>query len=330
MTGSDDGVRVDTTLSLLTPYAAYLAAEKLGVSGVLAVVAAGLCAGVLDRGQQRATTRLHGRALWSTVAPTLSGAVFVMLGLEMRQVLHRVEGHGAWTLVGYVIGLALTLFAVRMAWTMFSAGIAQRTPTVAAETLPGFGTQLVAVLCGVRGSLALTAALSIPLVTAASTAMPGRDLVVFLTAGTIAVTLLLSGVTLPFLKPGPLIENTVSGCAWQARVATTRVALQVIESDPVVAVSPRLRGAAMALKRLYASRLAALESADAETIELHRSDFAAHRRLSMNVLSAQRRELARLRSEGALTEAAMHEIELDLNLAEIVVDRLEWRGAAAA
>ena len=75
-----DSVRVDTILSLLTPYAAYLASDQLAVSGVLAVVAAGLCAGVLERRHLRADTRLRGSALWGTATLVLNGAVFVMLG----------------------------------------------------------------------------------------------------------------------------------------------------------------------------------------------------------------------------------------------------------
>ena len=113
-----DSVRVDTTLSLLTPYAAYLASEHFAVSGVLAVVAAGLCAGFLERRHLRADTRLHGSALWGTVTLVLNGAIFVMLGLQMRQVLHRVDGYDSKYLQVLVLLLTFTLFAVRLVWTL--------------------------------------------------------------------------------------------------------------------------------------------------------------------------------------------------------------------
>ncbi len=200
MSGTPDGVRIDTILSLLIPYAAYLAGDKLQVSGVLAVVAAGLCGGVLDRRHLRASTRLNGIALWSTVTLTLNGAVFVMLGLEMRQVLQRVDGYSRWTLLGYVALLTVTLFAIRLAWTMLLAWWTSRRRTTTDDSPPNFTMLVVIVLCGVRGSLALSAALAIPLLTAAGTAMPGRDLAIFLAAGTIAATLLLSGLVMPFLK----------------------------------------------------------------------------------------------------------------------------------
>ena len=167
MSGTPEGVRIDTTLSLLIPYAAFLAGDKLGVSGVLAVVAAGLCGGVLDHRHLRATTRLNGVALWSMVTLVLNGAVFVMLGLEMPQVLQRVEGYSRWHLLGYVALLTLAVFAVRLVWTLLLAWWSRRRQSDAGEGLPNFGLVMVAVLCGVRGSLALSATLSIPLFTAA-------------------------------------------------------------------------------------------------------------------------------------------------------------------
>ena len=203
MSGTPEGVRIDTTLSLLIPYAAFLAGDKLGVSGVLAVVAAGLCGGVLDHRHLRATTRLNGVAMWSMVTLVLNGAVFVMLGLEMPQVLQRVEGYSRSHLLGYVALLTLAVFAVRLAWTLLLAWWSRRRQTDAGQGLPNFGLVMVAVLCGVRGSLALSAALSIPLFTAAGADLPGRDLAVFLAAATIAATLLLSGVATTLLKVSP-------------------------------------------------------------------------------------------------------------------------------
>ena len=227
---------------------------------MLAVVAAGLCGGVLDRRHLRATTRLNGIALWSTVTLSLNGAVFVMLGLDMRQVLHRVDGYSRWHLLGYVALLTLALFAVRLAWTMLLAWWSRRQRAADGESLPSFTMQVVAVLCGVRGSLALSATLSIPLVTAAGTAMPGRDLAVFLAAGTIAATLLLSGVVMPFLKVRPAGEDASVLTVRGVHVAIARAALRAIDGDPLAAVSTKVREWATTWKRLYESRLAALES----------------------------------------------------------------------
>ncbi|MBE0622344.1 MAG: sodium:proton antiporter [Burkholderiales bacterium] len=329
MSATPESVRIDTILSLLIPYAAFLAADQLGVSGVLATVAAGLWGGVLDRRHLRATTRLNGIALWGAVTLSLNGAVFVMLGLVMRQVLHRIDGYSRWHLLGYVALLTLALFALRLASTMLLAWWSRRHGSANSESLPSFTMQVVAVLCGVRGSLALSATLSIPLATAAGTAMPGRDLAVFLVAGTIGAMLLISGVVMPFLKVRPAADGTTSLTARGVHQAIARAALLAIDGDPLAAVSPKVREWAATWKRLYESRLAALESPGQAT-SAHRRDLTAQRELSMNVLLAQRRELARLQSVGALSHAVLQAVEIELDLAEIALDKLDWRGSEPA
>ena len=329
MSTAPDGIRVDTTLSLLTPYAAFLAGERLGVSGVLAVVAAGLCAGMLERGHLGAATRLHGSALWSTVTLSLNGAVFVMLGLEMRHVLHRVEGYSGWSLLGYVSLLTLVLYAIRMAWAFMLAWWARRHRPALGDPLPSIGMLFVAVLCGVRGSLALSATLSIPLLTGVGSEMPGRDLAVFLAAGTIGATLLLSSLALPLLKIRPKIDDSAVMSARTVRVAMARAALKVIDTQPLAAAT-KVREWAMVMNRLYESRMAALESADSGTSAGHRRDLAAQRELSMVALRAQRQELDRLRGEGVLSDEVAQDVERELDLNEIALDRLDWRDAEPA
>ena len=316
-----DSIRVDTTLSLLTPYAAYLASEMLGVSGVLAVVAAGLCAGELERNHLRATTRQHGNALWGTLTFVLNGAVFVMLGLQMRQVLHRVEGYSGWNLLGYVALLTTTLFTVRLLWTLALDAWSRRKQAPGQACLLGSRSAvLVTVLCGVRGSLALSATLSIPLFTAASEAMPGRDLAVFLAASTIGSTLLLSGLVLPFVKLRDHRETSAAVTAHRTRVAVAEVALTVIEAVPLTGASPRVRHWVVALKRMHAHRMATLGAIGTGVPAMDQRDLSQQR-----ALSAQRRELGRLQKEEGVAPAIVQELELDLDLAEISLDRFGWR-----
>lgn len=330
MNSGPDSVRIDTIMSLMTPYAAFMASERLGVSGVLAVVAAGLCTGALDSKHQNASTRMHSDTLWSTVTFSLGGAVFVMLGLEMRQVLKRVEGYDWPDLLGYVMLLTLTLFAVRLGWTLMLAWWSRRHPSSTGESLSHFGTLIVAVLCGVRGSLALSATLSIPFVTADNVALPGRDLAIFLAAGTIAMTLLLSSLILPFLNIRRQDEDTALVSAQHARIAIAGAALRVIESQPLTTVSIKVRAWAMALQRMYESRLATLDPARSPAGTVHRQELEQQRALSLSLLTAQRQELLRLREQGCLTHVVMRELEAELDLAELALGAMEWRGSAAS
>lgn len=113
-------------------------------------------------------------------------------------------------------------------------------------------------------------------------------------------------------------------------MAIARVALKAIDDDPLNAVSSKVREWASTWKRLYESRLAASDSTDLEGSAVHQRDLAAQRGLSMNVLLAQRRELARLHDSGALSHAVLQEVEVELNLAEIALDKLDRRVAKAA
>ena len=331
MSGSPDSVRIDTILSLLIPYAAYLAADKEGVSGVLAVVAAGLCGGALDRRHLNAATRLNGIALWSAVTMTLNGAVFVVLGLEMRQVLHRVEGYSRWNLLGCVALLTLTLFALRMAWTWLMAWWSNRRRPPGQSDVPNFTMLLVTVMCGVRGSLALSAALAIPLMTASGVPMPGRDLAVFLAAATVLATLLFSGLVLPWLKITPTADDTQPCMGLHdVQAAVARAALAALDADPLRSASAKVREWSQTWRGLYESRAEAMDATNPPVCARHREDLATQRRLSLNVLSAQRRELARLHATGAVTPAIRQTIEVELDLAEIAVDKLAWRGGETA
>jgi len=225
--------------------------------------------------------------------------------------------------------LTLAVFALRLAWTLLLAWWSRRGQSDAAEGLSSFGLVMVAVLCGVRGSLALSATLSIPLATSIGADLPGRDLAVFLAAGTIAATLLLSGVATAFLKVGPNARAKRLLTTQEAHVAIAQAGLRVFEADPAVAVSRTVREWTTTWKHLYESRVAAMQSLPDASCP-HRSDLAAQRLLSMQVLSAQRRRLVRLHKAGVLEHAVMQEIEVELDLAEITLDRLEWRRAVPA
>ncbi len=295
------------------------------MSGVLAVVAAGLCAGFLERRHLRADTRLHASALWGTLTLLLNGAVFVMLGLQMRQVLHRVDGYDSKYLQVLVLLLTFTLFAVRLVWTLVLDWRTRHPRQGSAEKPPGLAMLLVPVLCGVRGSLALSATLSIPLFTATGDAMPGRNLAVFLAASTIAMTLLVSGLLLPFLEVGASVDTTPLPTTMQnARVAIARAATRVIDAIPLETVSLQLREWAMTMRHLNESRIAASQTSE-DTSKPHRGELTAQRELSMRILAAQRQELRRLQKEDGVAQAIVQEFEVEFDLAEIALDRLEWK-----
>jgi CPA1 family monovalent cation:H+ antiporter len=186
---------VEMTISLLTPFAAYLPAERLDVSGVIATVAAGLYLG--HRGPQimGADARMTGRALWDTITFLLNGFVFIVMGFEVPSVLRALTPKLAMHFV--VIGFVVTavLFLVRAVWIFGTVFVWQR---VRGE--PGaFACAVVLSWAGMRGVVSLAAALALPLTLPSGGSFPGREALVIVTVTVIVLTLVGQGLTLPTL-----------------------------------------------------------------------------------------------------------------------------------
>ncbi len=189
---------IDTSLTLLTPYAAYLLAEKLHGSGVLAVVAAALFASQYVGGVATHDRRLQAAAVWDTLTFLLNGLVFILIGLQLPGVVAGVAPGLRWPLVGYGVLISLAVLGARMLWVYPSAYLPRwlggssaksaEAPTLAEATLLGWG--------GMRGVLSLAAALALPLALPTGAAFPQRNPMLLLTFVVILVSLLVQGLTL--------------------------------------------------------------------------------------------------------------------------------------
>jgi CPA1 family monovalent cation:H+ antiporter len=193
-----DDPLIEITLSLLTPYAAYLCGEAAHVSGILSIVAAGLYSGWWDPIRMSAETRQLTWSVWMAVLFWLNGFVFVMLGLQFPQLISGVVGQFSWgQLIGYALAISAVAAAVRVAWFFPGAYLSFYLSRRLRQTgpRPSWRRVLVASWAGVRGAVTLAAALSIPTVLADGSQFPGRSVVIFLSFGVIATTLLAQGAT---------------------------------------------------------------------------------------------------------------------------------------
>jgi CPA1 family monovalent cation:H+ antiporter len=195
-------VFVEVTMSLMTPYAAYLLADKLGVSSILAVVAAGLYSGWRDPVRTDVATRQTSWTTWSVVLFWLNGLAFILLGLQLPTILASVGSHYpaprlallAAAVSGVaIVGRLLWVFPAAYLPFLFSARIRR------VEKRPSWQGVLVGGWAGMRGTITLAAALSIPELQDDGSPFPARDLVIFLALAVIVVTLLLHGTTLEWL-----------------------------------------------------------------------------------------------------------------------------------
>ena len=193
---------IDMVLSLVTPYLMYIAAEEAHTSGVLAVVCGGLLLSVRRHSFLNSSSRLRGINVWESLSFLLNGLVFTLIGLELPEI---TSGLGAVSLKA-AIGYGVLITAVLVIGRILSAYgavlvtlIARNFITVADARNPGMKVPLVLGWTGMRGVVSLAAALSIPVHLADGTPFPHRNLILFITFIVILLTLLLQGLTLPYL-----------------------------------------------------------------------------------------------------------------------------------
>ncbi len=192
--GRVDDAPIEITLSLLTAFGAYLLADALGWSGVLATVTAGLFASRRQAGATGAATRLEASAVWNTVVFVLNGLLFVVIGLELRPLLDGLAGTPALELLVDAGAVCATVVVVRVAWVLVGTAITRLTGR---DGFIGWRNATVISWSGLRGAISLAAALAIPLSLGDGTPNARRDLIIFVAYAVVIVTLVGQGISLP-------------------------------------------------------------------------------------------------------------------------------------
>src|SRR5882724_6777181 len=196
-----DDPPIEITISLLTPFVAYLPAEQLHVSGVLAVVTAGLYHGWLLPELTSSRTRLQAGPVWEMIEFLLNGFIFLLIGLQLPEVMRHLSGQSMAELFSYAAAISVAVIIIRILWVfpatylprLLSKSLRQRDP------YPPWQYVAIVAWTGMRGVVSLAAALALPLTVEGGAPFPGRDLILFLTFCVIFATLVLQGLSLPFL-----------------------------------------------------------------------------------------------------------------------------------
>src|SRR5881296_480583 len=189
---------VENTISLLTGYAAYLPAERLGVSGILAVVATGLFLGRVGPRLVAEDTRVQHVGMWDVVVFVLEGLIFILTGLALRPIVEGLTGAAALELARAAVLVSLAVIIARLLWVYFAGNFRWLLGSRLRPREPRPRWQVLTVVgwAGLRGGVTLILAASIPTMTAAGTPFPGRDAIIALSYAVILVTLLGQGFTL--------------------------------------------------------------------------------------------------------------------------------------
>jgi len=300
----DPFIEVLTVLTI--PYAAYISAEILNVSGVLAVVAAGLVRGRYAPEIVSAEMRIMARSVWNILVFLLNSLVFILIGLQIhRVVLDNLKFHSGAELAAISVVVTLVAVAVRFLWVFPVAYLPQRLSGNLREDAPPNKSELFIISwCGMRGIVSLAAALALPLALPGGAPFPHRDLIVFLTFVVIVATLVGQGLTLT-----PLIRRLKVGSNWslheeQVRVRAAMSAVALAAIDDALAKEGVPAEWAHGLKAEIADRIALSASEASELTP--RMELV--NRLRHAAIRAERSELIRLWRANEIGDEVMHHL----------------------
>ena len=192
---------IEIILTLVTPYCMYYAAEYFHYSGVLAVVCGGLLLSSKRQSMLNYRSRIEGINVWTNIVFVLNGLIFILIGLQLPTITSQLGDVGLGKAIGYGLAISLVLIISRLLCT-FGASLFTRFIgrfITVADRNPGWRGPIIFGWAGMRGVVSLAAALSIPLLTDAGQAFPHRNLILFITFTVILVTLVLQGLTLPWV-----------------------------------------------------------------------------------------------------------------------------------
>jgi len=318
----DDGP-VELVVSLVVPYAAYLAGERAHASGVLAVVACGLYMSRKSTQFFSASVRLQVNGAWEALVFMLNGLVFVLIGLQLPYVLAGIHGrYGTGTLIFYGAVFSAVLISLRMVWVFPAVKIA----SFVERRLMGHKDEVelrprevfVVGWTGMRGVLALAAAISVPEVLWNGQPFEARNLIVFLAFCVILVTLVLQGLTLPALIRGLGLSGAtgMEPEEKEARRIVLKAAIRHLEEGRK-AGGPASAHLFDDMVHRYRHKLALVGGGTEENVgEVDREAYSRLRTIAEGTLQAERRTLIGLRDRGRISDDVLRTMERELDLAE--------------
>lgn len=328
--GEESGSQILT--SLLIPFGAYLLAEHVHASGILAAVAAGITMSYAENSAvSLALTRVRRTAVWDTAQFAANGAIFVLLGEQLPGIFSgavanvRVEGGaGEWWLPVYVVIIYAALVGLRFLWVWASWRIALARPSSRRQASVRPSWQLIATMsfAGVRGAITLAGILTLPLFLADGSLFPARDLVIFLAAGIIILSLVMASICLPRLLRNidVPVEDTHQREEDYARIAAAEAAIMAVEKAQHDLAAGRadadvFSDVATRIMELYRKRIDGRMQLGEEREQVKLSE-EIERRLRITALNAERQEILRLVRARRLESTVASRMVRDIDLLE--------------
>ncbi len=312
---------VENTLSLLSGFAAYIPATALGLSGVLAVLSMGIYLGRKGPSVVSSQTRVQAEQIWEIVVFLLNGLIFILIGLQLHNILATLTKQSIVTLLWYAILVSITVILTRLIWVFpgtyiprfLSRRIREKDP------YPLWRSTVVVGWTGMRGGVSLATALALPLLIHGRTPFPDRDIIVFLTFSVILSTLVLQGLTLPqlihFLKLPE--DDSLTREEAKARLKAARAAIARLDE---LSTEDWVEQEIVDDLRLHFSdqdrRFTAQYQGSEDGVNQEQK-ATSYQRLKIELISSERHTIIELRNQGVIDDEVMRKIQHDLDLEEL-------------
>ena len=333
----------ENTVSLLTPFVAFLAAEGLHVSGVISVVAAGMYVARYQQIAGTPSTRLQNRAMWEVTSFLLESLIFIIIGIQLPYIVRDLRDITLGPLVREAIIVCVTVIVARIVWIFPSAYVGRAVDRWFArrdEPLPSWRTILFVGWAGIRGGDSLAIALALPLTTITGNAFPARNRIVFITFCVILATLVLQGITLrPMARAlGLGADRSAGDEEVHARLTSAEAGLRVLDEmngewpNPEVVRylrqrhRQRARRWAAQERRRFSHGPAARHSHSVVSPPSHEEGrlderrAAEYSRVRSRMIATERQSLLDLRDKGELGDDVMRRIQRELDLEEMLLE----------
>ena len=321
--GEESGSKI--LVSLLMPFGAYLLAEAIGGSGILAAVAAGITMAFAEQsGRALPTTRVRREAVWDMVQFALNGAMFVLLGEQLPSIFRGATdslgaGGTGWMILVHILVVALALTALRFVWVAISFQLRRRA--VWPTGRPIFRLMLVGSFAGVRGSITLAGILTLPL-TLNGDPFPARDLAIVIAAGVVILSIAIAGLVLPRLLAGLVQAPEVDADRFErrARKAAALAAIDAVEraaheEHSISAGAVTWMDAAARVSDGYRAQIDGITKSGEEADDLRRTQ-EIERTLRLAALRAERQTYFRLGRQRKLSDEIVRRLVAEIDQAE--------------
>src|SRR3954447_23211295 len=314
-------VNTELTISLFSAYGAFIPADQIGVSGVLAVVAYGLYLGWRAPEIASPESRMQGYAMWSILTFLLNATLFILIGLQLPVIVDGLGGRPPGDVISQTAVICAAVIAVRFIWifsTTYIIRAIDRRPSQVARRAD-WRLRVLSGWAGMRGAAPLAAALALPIHTDGGAPLPGRELIQFITFSLILVTVVGQGLTLPLLirRLGAVEDGAAEELEeLRARLAIARTALEEVDQ---LETEDWTRDATVdRVRRLYEFRqrrfkVRAGKIDDADGIE---EGSLLYQRMMHDIFTAQRRALVELRNNRQISSDVLRRVEREIDLEE--------------